>query len=264
MTTTNTYTLTALKIKSLSDIETIIKNNNIKYECDINKFMIWIKKDKQTKNKNYVKLLKDLMSSIIIEMKTQQPQNKMTTETKTEQQAPPKETTPKPEPKPTPKPETEEEKEIRLMEEAIKKMKDKKKALEQAKFLKENPPPKPAKEQITDMIKKYKFNEEDTKNFMIQLNKLTEPKGKKNGIEKDPERNEKHKNRDKTSEFLCPYCKFKRMNIKSMNAHLESDKCKRQTDGKEEEKEKIIIDMNKYNSKEEKSETNYMNFLFKF
>ena len=267
--TTNSYTLTALKSLSATEIQSIINVNKITYDKDIQKFIKWIKKDTQTKNKEYVKLLKDITNINNIEM-TKAKTKIMKIKIKTEQPAPEEQPEEQPETEEQPAPETEpilkteEEIEIEQMEIMIKKMKDKKKALEHAKFLKENPPPKPAKEQLKEFIITYNFNEEDTIKFNELLEKLAEPQGKKNGIEKDPERNLKHKSRDKTAEFLCPYCKFKRMNIKSMIEHTQGEKCKRQIDAIEEDKEIIINDMKNYNDKLAKSETNYMNFLFKF
>lgn len=260
MTQTENMTASALASLSENEIQTLINDNNITFDKSIKSFLKWLKSDKKSKNKFNVKLLKDLSTINIIEMKTKQ-NKKMKSETQTEQPAPPKEEEEIINSEPVE--ETEEEKEIREMEEMIRKIKEKKKAKEKELFLKKNPPPKPAKEQLKDILNKYEISEEDTIKINELLEKLKEPQGKKCGVEKDPERNIKHKNRDKSKEFLCPYCKFKRMNIKSMNAHCQSDKCKRQINGKEEDKEQIIKDMNNYDNKKPLSDTNYMNFLFK-
>jgi hypothetical protein len=170
----------------------------------------------------------------------------------------------------------EEELERKMMEARKKKIKERKLKLEQLK----NPPPKPIKQQIREILESengLNCDENYTK-FYELLDQLIEPKtekkitpktGKKVGEVKDIERNKQWAKREAHLDWVCPYDNFLRKNKDVLINHIECGNggCKRfkmLKNGEEldEEKEKIIEDIKKCDGGI-RTEINYSNYRCK-
>ena len=149
--------------------------------------------------------------------------------------------------------EDEEEKLMKLLMEQQKETLRKMKELKRKKFLKDNPPPPPIKQQILSKFK-YKFSENELKEFTELLDKLKEPPQKSKTYQANPERNKKYDERDKSKDYICPYDNFRRGTLEGFKKHINEycGGCKRNpnhklhhkfTDAEKKKNEGIIKDV---------------------